>query len=152
MRIAKLGIATVTVCGVVGFLGCGGDDNDNGPSENAGSACSAPTDCYPDVKDPKTIKGEITCLDKVPGGYCTHFCTADTDCCAVPNECKSGHPQVCSPFENTGQMYCFLSCEDADWQGAGSPDADSYCHDFANTGFTCRSTGGGAANRKVCAA
>jgi len=135
----------------LGLGGCGDDDNNGGPGENAGSACASPAECYPNVSDPTTIVGAIQCLSKVPAGYCTHLCSTDLDCCAVPGECATDHPQVCAPFENTGQMYCFLSCEDADWQAAGSGDANAYCYQYANTGFTCRSTGGGSKNRKVCA-
>jgi hypothetical protein len=87
----------------------------------------------------------------VQGGYCTHLCAADTDCCAVPDECQTGFPQVCSPFQSTGKNYCFLSCEDSDVQSAGLTDASQYCQTYASAAFTCRSTGGGANNRKVCA-
>ena len=150
MRLIQWGIGTFAVFAVVGLLGCG-DDDDDGPSENAGSACGAPAECYPNVEDKTTIKGEVICLDKVPGGYCTHLCTTDADCCAADAECRSGHPQVCAPFESTGQTFCFLSCEEADWKNAGSTDENAYCQEFANSGFNCRSTGGGSANRKVCA-
>jgi len=135
-------------CFVVG--GCGDDDNGGGPYENAGSACASVNDCYPNVEDTTAILGEVQCLSKVPGGYCTHLCNSDSDCCATPGECTSGHPQVCSPFENQPQKYCFLSCEDADWKAAGSVDANDYCYYFANTGFTCHSSGGGSQNRKIC--
>jgi hypothetical protein len=118
---------------------------------DAGSACASPAECYPNVADPTTLAGEVQCLSKVPGGYCTHLCNTDTDCCAVDGECSTGHPQVCAPFENSTQKYCFLSCEDADWQPSGSADANSYCYSYANTAFSCRSTGGGSQNRKVCA-
>ena len=100
---------------------------------------------------------EVVCLDRVAGGYCTHECTGDPDCCAVPDECWSNLVQVCAPFESTGERYCFLGCEDADIAdgtarvGADpSIGADEYCARYAHPSFHCRSTGGGAANRRVC--
>jgi hypothetical protein len=125
---------------VAGYA-CGGSD-----TEQAGQPCAQPSDCYPDI-DPKTIKGEIQCLTKVSGGYCTHLCETDADCCAVEGECKGDHPQVCAPFENTNQKMCFLSCEAKD---VGDLDPNAYCQQFANEAFGCRSTGGGAENRQIC--
>lgn len=159
---------------VLVFVACSSDPesntsttNDAGTrgSEQAGQACSAPADCYPSV-DGGRLKGEVQCLDRVSGGYCTHLCTTDADCCAVPGECKTGIKQVCAPFESTGQYMCFLSCEDADVQTgitANAPDggydggatdagtvADAYCQSYAAASASCRSTGGGKDNRKVC--
>lgn len=93
---------------------------------------------------------EPVCLDRVTNGYCTHLCTQDSDCCAVSGECKTGHPQVCGPFESTGKKYCFLSCEEDIIADAKSTDASAYCASYANAAFGCRSTGGGSQNRKVC--
>jgi hypothetical protein len=60
-------------------------------------------------------------------------------------------PQVCSPFESTMDRMCFLSCEDADiGTDAGVVDEQEFCQRYANTDFICRSSGGGAANRKIC--
>jgi len=93
----------------------------------------------------------VQCLDRVPNGYCTHLCATDADCCAVPGECRTGIKQVCAPFESTGLMMCFLSCETADVAAdAGTTDPTVFCQRFANAAFGCRSTGGGAKNRKVC--
>jgi len=114
-----------------------GDDH-----EETGSACTSASQCYPGI-DPATIAGEIVCMDRVPGGYCTHHCVTDADCCAVTNECRTGFPEVCAPFESTGELFCFLSCE-------GVADEGTYCQANANQAFGCRSTGGGSANRKVC--
>jgi hypothetical protein len=50
-------------------------------------------------------------------------------------------------------MYCFLSCASADISAspdAGTTDSTTYCQRWANPTFTCRSTGGGSANRKFC--
>lgn len=117
-----------------------------GPGEQAGQPCAAPSECYPDI-DQADLQGEVLCLDKVAGGYCTHLCETDADCCAVDGECKTGHPQVCSPFESTGQKMCFLSCEK---DVIGDQEETAYCVEFANAAFGCRSSGGGTENRKVC--
>jgi hypothetical protein len=45
--------------------------------------------------------------------------------------------------------YCFLSCDNVPGD-AGVTDADAFCHTYANAQFSCRSTGGGSQNRKVC--
>ena len=124
--------------------------------EFTGSACMAATDCYGDL-DGASLHGEPVCIDKVTSGYCTHKCVTDEDCCAVPGECRTGLKQVCAPFENTGDKYCFLSCETEDIGAAtdaGASDAgtsgDDYCEGNISSDFSCRSTGGGAANRAVC--
>lgn len=123
------------------FWGCGGDDDD----EQTGAACAVPGDCYREAKGP--LRGEVMCLRRVEGGYCTHLCQMDSDCCAVEGECKTRLPQVCSPFESTGQRMCFLSCEPAT---VGDKDPNVFCQENAHKSFVCRSTGGGAANRRVC--
>lgn len=137
LLLGMLGLLTAT--GTI-VAGCGDDD------ENAGQSCESVDDCYPEL-DPADIQGDIVCMDRVAGGYCTHLCQDDSDCCAADGECPSGHPQVCAPFESTNQYYCFLSCEDAD---VGDENADTYCQDFASEEFGCRSTGGGSDNRKIC--
>ena len=97
---------------LIGFA-CNGGDNDDTSPDYAGEACAAADECYDEV-EPGTLQGEAFCLDRVEGGYCTHQCQSDADCCAVEGECRSDFPQVCSPFESTGMMMCFLSCESAD--------------------------------------
>src|SRR5947209_5988977 len=87
----------------------GGDTGSRG-GEQTGQACKVATDCYPGL-EAGALKGEVQCLDRVANGYCTHLCQTDADCCAVSGECKTGFKQVCGPFESTGQMMCFLSCE-----------------------------------------
>lgn len=125
--------------------------------EFTGSACTAAADCYGDIDGAALKGGAPVCIDKVTGGYCTHTCTTDADCCAVPGECRTGLKQVCSSFENAAEKYCFLSCEDADIAAAtdaGASDAgaegDEYCQKNTTAEFGCRSTGGGSENRKVC--
>lgn len=138
-------------------------------AEPAGQSCTTAAQCYSDLTattDGGGISGAITCLDKVTNGYCTHTCTQDTECCSVPGECRTGVAQVCSPLSNQAAQYCFLSCEDADIRRAvaangdagfydgGTTDAgsagDAYCQSFAGVATSCRSSGGGNKNRKVC--
>ena len=128
------------------FVGGACSDHEDGLHGAAGSACDVPSECYPDA-DHETLSGDIVCLADVPGGYCTHLCGTDADCCAADGECPTDHPQVCAPFQSTGMMMCFLSCEDSVLDGA---DGTAYCEDNAHTSFGCRSTGGGSQNRKVC--
>jgi hypothetical protein len=68
----------------------------------------------------------------------------------VAGECSDGRPQLCGPFESTGQQYCFLSCEAAVVTASGLSDA-MFCATYAAADFNCRSTGGGSQNRKICA-
>ncbi len=134
------------------WTACSSDET-TGPAENTGSACTNASQCYPGVADAGALKGAALCLDRVAGGYCTHECTTDADCCAVEGECRTGYKQVCAPFESTGKMMCFLSCEEADVTaapGADTTDPALYCQHYANEAFGCRSTGGGSKNRKVC--
>jgi hypothetical protein len=125
-----------------------GDDADSSP-DLVGEICEVPDDCYPDV-EPGELAGAVECLDRVRGGYCTHECQDDADCCAVEGECITDLAQVCSPFESTGMTMCFLSCEDADVEAAGAPDEQAFCQHEASYDFMCRSSGGGSENRKVC--
>ena len=120
--------------------------------EQVGTPCTAPAQCYPTV-DAGAIRGEVICLTKYPGGYCTHRCQTDADCCAVAGECKTGFKQVCASFENQPDLYCLLSCDPADIAAApneGVTGTDAFCKKFAGDALTCRSSGGGAGNRKFC--
>lgn len=136
--------------------GCGGPDDpegsggtDSGSPDQVGSVCEIPDDCYPEV-DPADLAGPVECLDRVPEGYCTHHCADDADCCAVEGECQTDLPQVCSPFESTGMMMCFLSCENEDVAAAGADDPEAFCQHEVSPYFICRSSGGGSNNRKIC--
>ncbi|HMJ52985.1 MAG TPA: hypothetical protein VK540_12945 [Polyangiaceae bacterium] len=145
----KLVIGVLAGAVVFGPSGCGNDAPPPG-GEQTGQSCTSAAQCFPDTYDAALRGGPAVCIDRVPGGYCTHICTTDADCCAVPGECRTGYPQVCSPFESMkNPMYCFLSCEDIP-DDAGFPDADGFCGAYAYQGFRCRSSGGGPANRKVC--
>jgi hypothetical protein len=127
-------------------LACGDGEGDDSSPDYAGEACASIDECYDEV-EPGALRGDPVCLDRVEGGYCTHLCQSDADCCAVEGECRSEFPQVCAPFESTGMMMCFLSCEAAD---IGDYDESVFCQEQAHPAFGCRSTGGGSANRKVC--
>lgn len=123
-----------------------------GPAGQTGSSCTAATQCFPGV-DAAALHGQATCLTQLQNGYCTHTCTSDADCCAVAGECRTGFKEVCAPLQSAAQMYCVLSCDAADIAaapGAGTTDPTTYCQDWANASFTCRSTGGGSQNRKFC--
>jgi len=140
LRTSIVSLATVAV-----IVAC------SGGSQSVGASCTSASSCYPGVTA-SSIKGTVTCLTQISGGYCTHTCSADSDCCAASGECKSGFKELCAPFESTGTSYCFLSCEAADIQasGAGNMAPDTYCQTYAGASFTCRSTGGGANNKQFC--
>lgn len=125
------------------FAACHDDDRDGPANEYAGQPCEGPDECYPEA-DTDEILGDIECLsDWVDGGYCTHTCDSDDDCCAVVGECLSDLAQVCAPLESAPEMYCFVTCEDV-------LDEGSFCETYVHPDFHCRSTGGGTENRKVC--
>ncbi len=144
----NLVIGVVAAAIACGFLACGEDSPPPG-GEQTGQTCTDPGQCFPNTPDGGLKGGAAVCLDRVSGGYCTHICTTDADCCAAPGECRTTHLQVCSPFESTGMKYCFLSCEEVPTD-AGVADTDGFCKSYANAGFACRSSGGGSQNRKVC--
>lgn len=125
------------------------EDDGNGSPDQVGSVCEVPDDCYPDI-DHADLHGAVICNDRVRDGYCTHECTADEDCCAVDGECKTDLPQVCSPFESSGTLTCFLSCEPENVEAAGESDEQAFCQHEASPDFICRSSGGGSGNRKIC--
>jgi hypothetical protein len=130
---------------------------DSGSPELTGQSCTVEAECYPALDGATLQGGAAVCLSHILGGYCTHVCTKDEDCCALPGECRTALRQVCAPFESTGQMLCFLSCEDRDIRTADAgadvsipTDPATYCQAEVAADFGCRSTGGGAENRKVC--
>ena len=84
--------------------------------------CESASDC--DVPDGKNA----VCVPKSAEGFCSWTCAADADC-------EGGEAElICASFESTVAQYCFPPCD-----GEECPD-----------GFSCRSTGGGNQNRKVC--
>lgn len=122
----------------------------NRPPEQTGAVCESDSQCFPDVAEGE-LMGEALCLTRVHAGYCTHSCEADTDCCAVPGECKTDLPQVCSPFESAEGKMCLLSCEKDDVaRDADAEDENDFCQRNVASDFICRSSGGGSENRKVC--
>jgi hypothetical protein len=142
-------VAMMFVVAAAWPIACGSDSPPPPPPEQTGQACTDVGQCYPGIDGGSFMGGPAVCLD-TQGGYCTHVCMADTDCCAIPGECKTGFPQVCSPFESRPDKYCILSCEDSQVADAGVTDANAFCATYAHAGFTCRSSGGGSQNRKVC--
>jgi len=155
MKHARSGLLILTLAGLCAVGGCN-DDDEAPPAGNAGrqsvehtgATCDVPDDCYPDVADKTTIKGTVECMARVRDGYCTHTCTAITDCCTATGECKTDLVQVCSPFESEPTQKCFVSCEDADMPAGEDPEV--FCQREASPDFSCRSSGGGSANRKIC--
>lgn len=96
-------------------------------------SCEAAEDCADWVPDEATA----VCLPKADDGFCSWECSADTDC---EGDADEDFAYVCSSFESTAGMYCFPQCND------GEDSALEECPG----GFTCRSTGGGADNRRIC--
>jgi hypothetical protein len=144
-------VLTASSLSLLTLFACGTDSTNGGAVQaNTGQSCTADNQCYSALDGAALSGGAPLCMTRVPGGYCTHHCTVDTDCCAVSGECKNQFPEVCSPFESTGEMFCFLSCENATVTQAALTDANTFCQKYANQALTCRSTGGGAKNRKVC--
>ena len=155
-----LGLVAGVAIGLFATTSCGGDSDEGNsgntagttsrPLEQVGAVCEVDTECFPDVAEGELL-GEPRCLTRVRSGYCTHLCETDSDCCAVAGECKSTLPQVCSPFESAEGKMCLLSCEDADVEGdPEAEDANDFCQRNASWDFSCRSSGGGSENRKVC--
>lgn len=149
-----LAVATLALAAGCGDDGGGvGGGGGSGPAtgagagspEQTGQVCEVADDCYPDVTG--ELSGDALCLDRVRGGYCTHECAEDTDCCAAEGECETDLRQVCSPFESTDTRMCFLSCEGDD---LGGLDEQTFCQREASRDFICRSSGGGSENRKIC--
>ena len=151
--VAHVGVTLSLGAGWLVTAACSGSNSGSvGSGEQASQACSQASQCYGHI-DAAALQGQVTCLTQLQNGYCTHTCTSDADCCAVPGECVSGFKQVCASFESSGHMYCFLSCATSDVSAApdgGTGDSNVFCQTWANQSFTCRSTGGGSNNRKFC--
>jgi hypothetical protein len=134
------------------WVACSSDNSGGGNLTGlAGQSCTSAAQCFPTL-DAGALRGQIACLTQLQGGYCTHSCQTDADCCVNPAECRAGFKEVCASFESAGPTYCFLSCDPADIGGAdgGAVDPNAYCQNYGNASFTCRSTGGGAQNKKFC--
>src|SRR5687767_14442479 len=93
------------------------------------SPCEAADEC----EDFAPEDADAECVEKSGGGFCSWKCVDDTEC---DGDQDDDHDFVCASFESNPAMYCFPSCEDDDGDCPGD--------------YTCRSTGGGDENRKVC--
>ena len=147
-RYPSRGFGSLLILGLA-FVGCDSDDDMPMGGEHAGQSCATVAECYRQLDGAALQGGAAVCMDRVSGGYCTHNCVTDADCCAIPGECRTPQPQVCAPFESTGERFCFLSCENNVVSPSGLDEA-GYCSTYAHPSFGCRSTGGGSDNRKVC--
>jgi hypothetical protein len=141
----KLNRAMSIACVTFIVAGCGGDEG----VEGTGQSCAKEADCYADLEG--EVPGTPLCLD-ASGGYCTHTCTSDAECCSVEGECDFGDRgellQVCAPFTSLEGTWCFLSCEDDILAELPEGERETFCEDISPD-LHCRATGGGDP-RKVC--
>lgn len=106
-------------------------------------AACGPDPVYDDCTEEADCEGAgpegatVACLPKGDEGFCSWACAGDDDC-ADPDDDHGGWDLVCASFESTEGTWCFPACRTEE-------DVDA-CPE----GFTCRSTGGGDENRKVC--
>lgn len=105
------------------FLGCG---------EELYATCEVADDC-----EVPSDEVEATCLPKAGEGFCTWTCGTDADCDDPDRDDREPDDVglVCASFEDEEGAWCFPPC-----------DGDDGCP----PDFTCRSTGGGSENQKVC--
>ena len=108
---------------VLVLVGCGSGTDAYRP-------CDAPEDC--EVPEGE----EAVCLDKAEQGFCSLECGEDSDCEGVDED---EFDYVCASFESEAAMYCFPACAQDAEEGEECPGD-----------LTCRSTGGGSDNRKMC--
>jgi hypothetical protein len=138
-------ILSATLALAAALAGCGGDDD----AEGTGQTCAKTADCYGGIDG--AVPGTPLCLD-VSGGYCTHTCANDAECCSIEGECVFGErgelPQVCAPFTSMEDTWCFLSCEDEFLATLPEAERDTFCESISPD-LHCRATGGGDP-RKVC--
>lgn len=119
-----MSVKALFLCLALG-AGCGG------PGVYA--ACEDPGDCDGAVPE----ETEAVCLPKENWGFCTWTCDVDADCA---NDVNEDYDYLCSSFESSSDTYCFPSCLE---EGPEELDA-------CPNGYTCRSSGGGEDNRRVC--
>ncbi len=112
-------------------LACGSPPSKSDSSVALYRSCEAPSDC---VDQPEGA--EAACLDKGGLGFCTWECTTDEDCAG---ETDPDWPMVCASFESNAGSFCFPACQEEETETASCPGA-----------LSCRSTGGGSDNRRVC--
>lgn len=119
-------------------VACKGDgDTDGGEFAGVYDACEVSEDCEGLV--PEDAEGQ--CIGQLDdgSGFCTWSCVDDMDC---SEEFDEDFDYLCASFESEAGKYCFPGCREDD------PDVpeDEVCP----PGYECRSTGGGAENRRVC--
>lgn len=120
--------ALLAIC-VLSIASCNKDSKDD--DDDVYLACEEPEDCVvPEDRD-------AVCLEKADEGFCSWECDADSDC----DDADDGDFDfVCASFESEEALYCFPACnEDAEEEEDECPGS-----------MTCRSTGGGSDNRKIC--
>jgi hypothetical protein len=102
------------------------------------AACGGGADFYAPCTDADQCADVVPegataeCVDGDAGGFCAWTCATDADCA---DDTDDDWDFVCAPFESADGNWCFPAC--------GEDDA---CPD----GYSCRSTGGGSENEKVC--
>src|SRR5687767_1286707 len=96
MRTKSYILCSFALFHALSIAACDEDDDD---VSGVGSSCASADQCYLDLDE--EVAGAAVCLDRVEGGYCTHQCQSDSDCCSVEGECPNGKEQVCGPFEST---------------------------------------------------
>lgn len=140
-------LTTLLSCSIATLAACGDDDDDD--LEGTGQMCEVTEDCFAGLED---VPGDPNCFTNVEGGYCSHTCASDAECCSVEGECDFGErgqlSEVCAPFESFDDTWCFISCEDDILAALPEQDRDTYCEDVSPD-LHCRATGGGDP-RKVC--
>jgi hypothetical protein len=115
-----LSIVSLAACDVgPGYRASGGSGGSGSSGKTNGGyqvpTCSTAQDCYPDASSVAIFTMNPQCLTTSSGGYCTHVCSSDSDCCIWPSECPSGQHQVCVPFSSSSSnMVCAISCGSSD--------------------------------------
>jgi len=114
---------------LLGLISCG----KNKDVDEVYQSCEAPEDC----EVPESV--DAVCVDKSGAGFCTWECEVDVDCDEA-EEADFDFDYGCASFESEDALYCFPMC---------NSDADDP-EDECPPAMTCRSTGGGSDNRKIC--
>lgn len=97
-------------------------------------------DCFEGLE----IQGDAICFTQVEGGYCSHTCTSNADCCAVEGECDPAFDYVCTGLEERSGSFCFVACNLEGFSGGDQSICDAVAE-----GLECRNTGRGVGSQ-VC--